>query len=88
MTYNHKLNQYEEINISFTDPSNIKAVLYLMELLKMNKQQELNIKIISSLSNLIKSISENENYLIDIILPTLIQVIPKYQIDQQKNLFD
>jgi len=88
MTYNHKLNQYEEINISFTDPSNIKAVLYLMELLKMNKQQELNIKIISSLSNLIKSISENENYLIDIILPTLIQVIPKYQIEQQKNLFD
>ena len=88
MTYNHKLNQYEEIDISSTDPSNIKAVLYLMELLKMNKQQELSIKIISSLNNLIKSITEKESYLIDIILPTIIQVIPKFQIEQQKFLFD
>ncbi len=39
MVYNHRLNHYEEIDISFTDPSNSKAVLYLMELLKMNKQQ-------------------------------------------------
>ena len=88
MTYNHKLNQYEEIDISSADPSNIKAVLYLMELLKMNKQQELSIKIISSLNNLIKSITEKESYLIDIILPTIIQVIPKFQIEQQKFLFD
>jgi len=88
MTYNHKLNQYEEIDISFNDPSNIKAILYLMELLKMNKQQELSIKIISSLNNLIKSITEKESYLIDIILPTIIQVIPKFQIEQQKLLFD
>ena len=89
MTYNHRLNQYEEIDISVNDPSNNnKAVLYLMELLKMNKQQELSIKIISSLNNLIKSITENESYLIDIILPTIIQVIPKYQIEQQKSLFD
>jgi len=88
MVYNHRLNHYEEIDISFTDPSNSKAVLYLMELLKMNKQQELSIKIISSLNTLIKSITENESYLIDIILPTIIQVIPKYQIEQQKSLFD
>jgi len=39
MTYNHKLNQYEEIDISSTEPSNIKAILYLMELLKMNKHK-------------------------------------------------
>jgi len=88
MTYNHKLNQYEEIDISSNDPSNIKAVLYLMELLKMNKQQELSIKLISSLNILIKLITEKESYLIDIILPTIIQVIPKFQIEQQKYLFD
>ena len=88
ITYNHKLNQYEEIDISSTEPSNIKAVLYIMKLLKMNKQQELSIKIISSLNSLIKSITEKESYLIDIILPTIIQVIPKFQIEQQKILFD
>ena len=88
MTYNHKLNQYEEIDISSTEPSNIKAILYLMELLKMNKQQELSIKIISSLSTLIEEIKEKEDYLIDIILPTIIQIIPKFQLEQQKSLFE
>ena len=61
MSYNHRLNQYEEIDISFKDPSNIKSVLYLMKLLKMNKQQELNIKFISFLNTLIKSITEQES---------------------------
>ena len=88
ITFNNKLNQYEELDTSFTDSFNIKAVLYCMELLKMNKQQELSIKIISSLSTLIKSIRQKESNLIDIILPTFIQVIPKFQIEQQKSLFD
>ena len=86
--FNNKLKQYEEIDTSFTDPFNIKAVLYCMELLKMNKQQELSKKIISSLNTLIKSIKQKESNLIDIILPTLIQIIPKFQIEQQKSLFD
>ena len=88
ISYNNKLKYYEEIDTSFTDPFNIKAVLYCMELLKMNKQQELSIKIISTLNTLIKSIPEKESNLIDIILPTLIQIIPKFQIEQQKSLFD
>ena len=88
ITFNNKLKQYEELDTSFTDSFNIKAVLYCMELLKMNKQQELSIKIISSLNTLIKSIKKKESNLIDIILPTLIQIIPKFQIEQQKTLFD
>ena len=88
ITFNNKLKQYEEIDTSFTDPFNIKAVLFCMELLKMNKQQELSIKIISSLNTLIKSIKQKESNLIDIILPTLIQIIPKFQIEQQKILFE
>ena len=88
ITFNNKLEQYEEIDISFTDPSNIKAVLYSMELLKMNKQQDLSIKIISSLKRLIKAITEKESNLIDIILPTIIQIIPKFPIEQQKILFE
>ena len=54
----------------------------------MNKQQELSIKLISSLSILIKSIKQKESNLVDIILPTLIQVIPKFQIEQQIKLFE
>ena len=88
ITFNHKLKQYEEMDTSFTDSFNIKAVLYCMELLKMNKQQELSLKIISSLNSLIKSIKQKESNLIDIILPTLIQIIPKFQIEQQKSLFE
>ena len=30
ITYNHKSKQYEEIDSTFTDPSNIEAVLYCM----------------------------------------------------------
>ena len=88
ITFNNKLKQYEELDTSFTDFFNIKAVLYCMELLKMNKQQELSKKIIDSLSTLIKSIKKKESNLIDIILPTLIQIIPKFQIKQQKLLFE
>ena len=54
----------------------------------MNKQQELSIKIISSLNNLIKSIKQKGSNLIIIILPTFIQIIPKFQIEQQKILFE
>jgi hypothetical protein len=89
ITFNNKLNQYEEIDTSsLSDPIDMKVVLLGLEILKMNKQQELSEKIIQSLNYLIRSISKNDSFLIDIIIPTIIQIFPKFQIDQQKLMLE
>ena len=89
ITFNNKLNQYEEIDTSsLSDPIDMKVVLLGLEILKMNKQQELSEKIIQSLNYLIRSISKNDSFLVDIIVPTIIQIFPKFQIDQQKLLLE
>ena len=89
ITFNNKLNQYEEIDISsLSDPIDMKVVLLGLEILKMNKQQELSEKIIRSLNSLIKSINEKDSFLVDIIIPTIIQIFPKFQIEQQKLLLE
>jgi hypothetical protein len=73
ITFNNKLNQYEEIDTSsLSDPIDMKVVLLGLEILKMNKQQELSEKIIQSLNYLIRSISKNDSFLVDIIVPTII----------------
>ena len=78
------------LNIPFIEPSNTKAVISLMEILKNYSQKDLKIKIILNLQLLIQSISSNQAYLIDIILPTIIKILPlyeyKYQIISFQNI--
>ena len=89
ITFNNNLNQYVEIDISsLSDPLDVKVVLLGLEILKMNKQQELSEKIILSLISLIKSIKSNDSIVVDIIIPTIIQIFPKFQIEQQKLLLE
>ncbi len=78
----------KEIDISNIDNSTSKAILLLMRILKENSQQELSLEILSFFSRLIRALSENETNLIDIILPTLIEVMPNFEIKFQKNILE
>ena len=75
------------LNYSFIEPSNTKAILTLMEILKYYTQKDLKIKIILNLQLLIQSIPPNQSYFIDIILPTIINIIPLYECKYQIVLF-
>ena len=86
--YNPKTKSFIEIDLSMIDISTIKAVLSLMKILKYNTQQELSNRIITHLGKLIKSLSSDESNLIDIILPNIIQIIPKFEISSQRILFE
>ena len=77
-----------EIDLSSIDPSTSKAVLSLMRLLKENSQQEVSSQIVSFLSSIIKALTINEANLIDIVLPTIIEVIPQFEINYQKSMLD
>jgi len=89
ITFNNKLNQYEEIDTSsLTDPINMKVVLLGLEILKMNKQEDLCEKIILSLNSLIKIVSLEDGILVDIIIPTILQIFHKFQIEKQKLLLE
>ena len=81
-------NNINEIDLSSIDPSTSKAVLSLMRILKENSQQEVSSQIVSFLSSIIKVLTINEANLIDIILPTIIEVIPQFEINYQKSMFD
>ena len=86
--FNPKTKSFKEIDLSKIDQSTIKAVFSLMRILKDNTQQELSTRIISHLGQLIKSLSSDEANVIDIILPNIIEVIPKFEISNQKILFE
>ncbi len=86
--FNPKTKSFIEIDLSKIDISTIKAVMSLMRLLKDNTQQELRTRIITHLGQLIKSLSTDESNLIDIILPDIIEVIPTFEVFNQKNLFE
>ena len=86
--FNPKTKSFTEIDLSMIDISTIKSVFSLMKILKENTQQELSTRIIAHLGQLIKSLSTDESNLIDIILPNIIQVLPKFEISNQKILFE
>jgi hypothetical protein len=86
--FNPKTKSFTEIDLSKIDISTIKPVMSLMRLLKDNTQQELRARIITYLGQLIKSLSTDESNLIDIILPDIIEVIPKFELANQLNLFE
>ena len=70
------------------DESTCQAVVCLMNILKDNIQQELSTQIISCLGSLIKSLKPIESDLINIILPTMIEIIPDFDINYVKNMFE
>ena len=70
------------------DESTCQAVVCLMKILKDNIQQELSTQIISCLGSLIKSLLPIESDLINIILPTMIEIIPDFDINYVKNMFE
>ena len=78
----------KEIDISDIDNSTSKAILLLMRILKENSQQEVSLEILSFFSRIIRAISENDANLIDIILPTLIEVMPNFEIKFQNNILE
>ena len=75
------------LNIPYIEPSNTKAIISLMEILKNYTQKDLKIKIILNLQLLIQSIPSNQAYFIDIILPTIIKILPLYEYKYKIVLF-
>ena len=70
------------------DQSSAQAVISLMRILKDNTQQELSAQIISCLGYIIKSLHPNDSPLIDIIMPTIIEIIPEFEINYIKNMLE
>ena len=86
--FNPKTNKNEEIDLSSIEASTYKPILSLMRLLKENSQQDLTWQIISEFKVLIEAISPNEENLIEIILPTIIQIFPEIEAGNQLKIFD
>ena len=74
------------ITIHIIDYSGTKAVLSLMELIKYYNKKDLKIKIIQNMHFIIKSIPQNQPYYVDIILPTILQILPQYESKYQNIL--
>ena len=70
------------------DPCTQQAVISLMRILKDNSQQELSTQIIACLGGLIKSLQPSDSPLIDIILPTVIEMIPQFEQSYAKSMFE
>ena len=85
--YNNKTKINEEISFCDIEPSTYKPILYIIKFLKENTQQDLTCQIINSLDNLISNLEKEDENLIELILPTIIQIIPQVDIDYQKTLF-
>ena len=67
------------INYTGVDLVGTKAFLSLMEILKYHSTKNLKIKIILNLNLIIESIPLNQPYYIDIIFPTILNILPQYE---------
>ena len=86
--YNPKTKMNEEINFSNIEPSTFKPFLYIIRILKENSQQDLTGQIINNFSSLINNLEPKDEKLVEIILPTIIQIIPQVETNSQIILFD
>ncbi len=82
----NKLTSYN--NNSGIDPSTTQAIISLMKILRENNQQEISSQIVSLLGSLIRCLQPNDSDLIDIILPTIIEMIPQFEINYVKSMFE
>ena len=86
-TFNKSTRRRMTLNFSYIEPSNTKAIISLMDILKYYTQKDLKIRIIMNLQLLIQSISSSQSYFINIILPTIIKILPLYEYKYQIVLF-
>ena len=86
-TFNKSTKRRMTLNFAYIEPSNTKAIISLMNILKNYTQKDLQIRIILNLQLLIQSISSNQSYFINIILPTIIKILPVYECKYQIVLF-
>ena len=86
LKYNVKTKMNEEINLSNIEPSTYKPILLILKILKENSQQDLTGQIINSFKSLIDNLEQKHEKLIEIILLTIIQVIPQVDINYQALL--
>jgi hypothetical protein len=85
--YNPKTEMNEEISLSNIEPSTYKTVLYIIKILKENSQQDLTVQIIKCFYNIINKLEQKDEKLAEIILPTIIQIIPQVDAGCQITLF-
>ena len=74
------------LNYPSVDVSGTKGILSLMELVKYHNKKDLKIKIIQNLNLIIQCIPPKESYYVDIILPTILQILPQFEIKYQNKL--
>ena len=86
MRYNPKTRKNEEINLSNIEPSTYKPILLILKILKENSQQDLVGQIINSFNSFINNLEQKDEKLLEIILLTIIQVIPQVDINYQSTL--
>ena len=85
--FNKKTKMFDEINLSDIEPATYKPILYIIKILKENSQQDLIGQIINNFKTLIDNLEQKDEKLIEIIFPTIIQVIPQVENNYQKILF-
>ena len=86
--YNPKTKMKEEINLSNIEPSTYKPIIYIIQFLKENSQQDLTGQILNEFNELINNLGPNEEKLIELIFPVIIEIIPQVDINYQKTLFN
>ena len=85
--YNHKNRINEELNLSNIEPIKYKPILYILKILKENTQQELVRQIIINFNLFMANLEPNDEKLVEIILPNIIQIIPNLNNSQKDVLF-
>ena len=89
IVYNDKYRKFEQLDISNEEPPSIISTVYLIQILNRDFFcQEITKNIIPSLNTLIKSVKNRKSNLIKILLLTIIEIIPKYDIIHQNKLFE
>ena len=76
------------MNYPSVETSGVKAILSLMEVIKYHNKKDLKIKIILNTSLIIQFIPLNQPYYIDIILPTILRILPQYESKYQNILIN
>ena len=86
--YNPKTKMNEEINLSNIEPATYKPIFHILRILKENTQQDLTGQIINSFNSLLNNLEQKDEKLIEIILITIIKVIPQVDINYKENLLN
>ena len=86
--YNKEMRITEEINLSDIEPIKYKPILYILKVLRENTQQELIKQIINNLNVIISNLDKEDEKLVEVIFPDIIQIIPNLNKTQRNDLFN